>query len=57
MSEKKKKKLMCFECLPAKAWNKHRSYRGVIIHERVDCPPDQIYFLKEDLFKVEKASK
>lgn len=37
----------CFDCLPPKKQEDHRYYKGVIIHERVDCPEGMLYMLNE----------
>lgn len=42
--------VMCNECMPPKPMNDHKYLKGVIIHERTDCPPDTLYMVNENLF-------
>ena len=53
--EGKEKELMCMQCLPAKPMKDHKSLNGVIIHERVDCPPHTLYMVNEDLLTPRDA--
>lgn len=41
--------VMCNECMPPKPMNDHKYLKGVIIHERTDCPPDTLYMINENL--------
>ena len=41
------KTLLCYQCLPAKSFNDHKSLNGTTIHEREDVEKDMIYFLNE----------
>lgn len=45
------KDIFCYHCLPPKPLKDHKSLNGIVVHERVDCPKDNIYFVNIDKFE------
>lgn len=41
----------CMQCLPPTPLKGHKTLHGVIIHTRIDCPKDTVYFINDDQFK------
>lgn len=46
----KKSELACTDCLPISSLDGHPSLNGVLIHSRIDCPPDMLYMINEYTF-------
>lgn len=44
----------CTDCLPVSNLNGHNMYKGILVHSRIDCPPNMLYFLNEKDFKLNK---
>lgn len=51
VEKKKKDYIPCTECLPISNLNGHKTYKGILIHSRVDCPPNTIYMINENDWK------
>lgn len=47
----------CTDCLPISNLNGHKTFKGMLVHSRIDCPPDKIYFLNENNFYQNKNKK
>lgn len=47
----KKSEPACMECLPPGSLNDHPALNGILIHSRIDCPPDKIYMINEEILK------
>jgi hypothetical protein len=44
-------KYLCMHCLPPTPLDGHKTLYGAMIHTRIDCPKDTVYFINDDQFK------
>lgn len=55
---RKKRNAVSMYCPVCEKWrDSHNYFKGVIIHERDDCPPDTLYFINEDTFDLANKNK
>ncbi len=45
----KKSEPACMQCLPPAPLRGHKSLNGILVHSRIDCPPDSFYLINPDL--------
>jgi len=38
------------DCLPPTNLLNHNMLNGIMVHTRIDCPKDMVYFINEDTF-------
>lgn len=53
----KKSEPACMECLPPKPLKDHKSLSGMLIHERIDCPPGVMYMVDYKLLGSQPATE
>lgn len=41
----------CMLCLPPAPLKGHKTLNGVMIHSRIDCPKDTVYFINNEDFR------
>ena len=46
----KKSEPACMMCLPPTFLKDHPTYRGMLVHSRIDCPDGHIYFMNDSEF-------
>lgn len=49
----KKSEPACMLCLPPAPLRDHKYLHGIMVHSRIDCPPNNIYFFSEEEFMKE----